>query len=625
MENVDPQFSPAFDSAPALDAASLTESQLSPPFSVAAKVAEIARVQPDATALVATCGTLSYRELDSRAERLASWLRGRGIGSGGLVGLCLERSFDQIVAALAAWKTGAAYLPLDPAWPDARLSTIVADARCAIVLGRDETARRLAGSAAPVETLDWAAVPADAVRGPGLGEDPRALAYVIYTSGTTGTPKGVEITHANLSHLIAWHVDAFGITCRDRASHLAGLGFDAAAWEIWPYLCAGASVTLIEDAARVASERLRAALIERGITIAFAPTAIAEELIAADWPADAPLRILLTGADRLVARPRPGLPFAFVNNYGPTECTVVATSAIVAPGGDAELPPIGRPIGAARIHILDGNGHLVPTGEVGEIHIGGPMVGRGYRGRPDLTAQRFVADPFGGAGDRLYRTGDLGILLADGQIAFRGRIDDQVKIRGHRVEPDEVASVLGRHPAVGACTVVARRAADGGDALVGYVVPQRTLTAEELRSFLAEQLPDYMVPASFVRLDALPLTANGKLDKAALPDPAEENALETAGFSAATTLAEQRLAEILAEVLGRGPVGIDDNFFLLGGHSLLGTQVVLRAGEAFGIELTLRDLFLAPTIRQLAAHVEALLMRMIEAMSDDEAQQRAAE
>jgi len=261
----------------------------------------------------------------------------------------------------------------------------------------------------------------------------------------------------------------------------------------------------------------------------------------------------------------------------------------------------------------------------GEIHIGGPMVGRGYRDRAELTAERFVADPFGVPGDRLYRTGDLGLRQEDGQIVFRGRIDDQVKIRGHRVEPEEVASVLREHPAIGACATIARAGADGADALIAYVVPQRTATAEELRSFLAERLPEYMVPASFVRLDALPLTANGKLDKAALPAPSEANALEAAGFSQPTTPAEQRLAEILAEVLGRGAVGIDDNFFLLGGHSLLGTQVVLRAGEAFGVELTLRDLFLAPTIRQLAGHIERLLMQMIEAMSDDEAQQRAAE
>ncbi|WP_165356595.1 non-ribosomal peptide synthetase [Sphingosinicella sp. BN140058] len=598
---------------------------LRPPFVVSEAVAAAARQSPEAPALFAACGTLSYAALDARAERLAGWLRTQGVGPDSLVGICLERSFDQLTTALATWKAGGAFLPLDPAWPDERLRTIADDAGCVLILGRDDCADRLTGVASPVHALDWDRQAISGCEALDLGAPvtTESLAYVIYTSGTTGTPKGVEITHGNLSHLIAWHLDAFAVTASDRATHLAGLGFDASLWEVWPYLCAGASVTLIEDAARTSPDRLKAALLARDITIAFVPTALAQALIAADWPADTRLRFVLTGADRLTARPRPGLPFAFVNNYGPTECTVVATSAVIAPDADQGLPPIGAPIGQTFVRILDAAGCPVASGETGELFIGGPTVGRGYRRRPDLTAERFVIDPFGAG--RLYRTGDLAAQRADGQLEFHGRVDDQVKIRGHRVEPEEVASLLGRHDLVTAASVIARRDAEGADALIAYVVPNGALTAEDLRDFLAARLPEYMIPATFVRIDTLPLTANGKIDKAALPAPDQSNAFAGAGFAAPSTPAELRLAEILEDVLGRGGVGVDDNFFLLGGHSLLGTQVVLRAGEAFGIELALRDLFLAPTIRQLAAHIEAVLLRMIEQMSDQEVEQRAAE
>jgi amino acid adenylation domain-containing protein len=590
-------------------------------------IARAARERPQEDALVAPCGALSYAELLGRAGRVAAWLQGRGVGPESLVGICIERSFDQIVVALGTWLAGGAYLPLDPAWPDGRLRTIAGDSGCAIIVGRDEAVERLAGIETPVAALDWSSPDLDSDRAfePAA---PRAdaLAYVIYTSGTTGRPKGVEVTHANLAHLIAWHNRAFQVGAADRGSHLAGLGFDASVWEVWPYLCAGASVVLASEEVRTSEVLLRAWLIAHGITVAFVPTALAQELVQAEWPSATRLRFLLTGADRLLGRPRNGLPFELVNNYGPTECTVVATSATVPPdGSDHGLPPIGRPIGETVVRILGADGQPCAAGDIGEILIGGPSVARGYRGQPALTDERFVADPFGAPGERLYRTGDLGCWRDDGQIAFHGRSDDQVKVRGHRVEPGETASVLGTYPAIRSAAVIGVPGKDG-DSLVAYLVASVGVSAEELRDFLAQSLPDYMIPSAFVRMEALPLTANGKLDKAALPAPDESNALETAGFAAAQSPAEERLVGILEEVLGRGPgtVGVEDNFFLLGGHSLLGTQVVLRAGEAFGVDLTLRDLFQAPTIRLLAARIEELVMRMIEDMSDDEAQQRAA-
>ena len=591
-------------------------------------IARVAAAHPDSVALRAPCGVVTYAELDRRANRVAAWLRGLGVGREGLVGICLERSFDQIVVALGTWKAGGAYLPLDPSWPDGRLRMIVEDAGCALVIGRAEDAGRLADGGTPVTALDWSALPEARDDVAAAPIDPRGLAYVIYTSGTTGRPKGVEVTHANLAHLIDWHVEAFGVTSADRGSHLAGLGFDACMWEVWPTLCAGASIALAPDAVRTSASQLRDWLVAEEITIGFVPTALAQELIHDSWPAGTRLRFMLTGADRLLGRPRPGLPFALVNNYGPTECTVVATSAVVPPdAGDAGLPPIGRPIGSTTIHILSAAGRPVGAGEQGEIHIGGPSVARGYRHQPGMTDERFVADRFGGVGGRLYRTGDLGAWREDGQITFHGRADAQVKIRGHRVEPEESASVLRGHRALRSAAVVAAPSPDGGDMLVAYVVAGDSVSAEELRSFLADTLPEYMIPGAFVRLDALPLTANGKLDKAALPAPCDDNALASADFAAPQSPAEERLVQILEDVLGPGSgrVGVDDNFFLLGGHSLLGTQVVLRAGDAFGVDLSLRDLFQAPTVRQLALRVEQLVMTMIEAMSDDEAQQRAAE
>jgi acyl-coenzyme A synthetase/AMP-(fatty) acid ligase/acyl carrier protein len=357
--------------------------------------------------------------------------------------------------------------------------------------------------------------------------------------------------------------------------------------------------------------RLKQWLCEEQVSIAFAPTPLAERLITTEWPAAARLRFLLTGGDTLHVFPRPELPFAVINNYGPTECTVVATSGVMPTHSvDGALPSIGKAIAGATIHILDDGGAPVPPGWPGELCIGGGGVGRGYRNRPELTAQRFIADRFSGEpGARLYRTGDLASMLPNGEICFRGRIDHQVMVRGYRVEPDGIAATLARHAAVACCAVVPRENAQGEKYLAAYVVPagEPSGMSGELRAFLAQTLPEYMMPAAFVGLPELPLTDSGKLDRNALPEPTRENALDHAGFRAPSTPTEIRLAAIVAEVLSVEGIGADDNFFLIGGHSSLGAQVVIRAREAFGVELTQWHLFEAQTVANLAAKIEDLL------------------
>jgi len=344
--------------------------------------------------------------------------------------------------------------------------------------------------------------------------------------------------------------------------------------------------------------------------------------MALSWPSHTALRILLTGADTLHRFPSPELPFTLVNNYGPTECTVVAASGPVPvetePFG---LPTIGRPIANTQIYILDENLERVPVGSPGELFISGAGLARGYVNHPELTVQKFVPCPFGATPcARMYRTGDLARSLPDGQIAFMGRVDDQVKIRGFRIEPDEITSALSEHPSVLQSVVVARELADGEKSLVAYIVqaPGALASESELKAALRTRLPDYMVPATFVQLDSLPLSPNGKVDRAALPGPTAANTLRDDQFVAPRTPVEERIAGILAPLLGLEQVGINDNFFMLGGHSLLGTQVIARVRDAFGVDLSLRSLFGSPTIAAVAEEVERLLLVRLESMSEEE-------
>jgi acyl-CoA synthetase (AMP-forming)/AMP-acid ligase II len=351
---------------------------------------------------------------------------------------------------------------------------------------------------------------------------------------------------------------------------------------------------------------------------------MAERLMHLEWPSKTALRLLLTGADTLRHYPPWTLPFALVNNYGPTECTVVTTSGTVPPGGASEqLPSIGQPITNVQVYILDENLRPLPPGTPGELYIGGRGLARGYRNHPDLTAERFVPNPLNTQpGSRLFRTGDMACFLPDGQIAFLGRSDDQVKIRGYRIELDEIITVLDRHPMVQASIVVAREDVPGEKYLVAYVVPKEKapLTAKGLREFLASNLPEYMVPALFCRLDILPLAPSGKVNRKALPSPTREHLLCDEQYIAPRTPVEERISGMLATLLRQERLGANDNFFLLGGNSLLGAQVIARVRDTFDVELTLLSLFDRPTIAGLSAEVERLLVSKLEAMSEDEAE-----
>ena len=580
-------------------------------------VAQRAQSMPEAIAVSSGFGTLTYEALDRRANRLARHLRSLGVGSNRLVGIYLERSIESVIAPLAAFKAGGAYLPLDPSLPAERLAYMLSDAGVSAVVTNGVLARNLPQGEWPVVVFDTFETEhaASSTESPEVEVLPEHLAYVIYTSGSTGRPKGVEIAHSSLLNLVQWHVRAFNVTPADRASLQAAVGFDAAVWELWPYLAAGAAVSIPEPAVRNHPESLRDWMIASGITVTFLPTALAEQMLQLRWPAQTPLRILLTGADALRRRPGLEIPFRLVNNYGPTECAVVATSGTVPPDPSATTSPsIGRPIDNTEICIFDEKRRPVAVGEPGEIYIGGAGVARGYRNNPELTAEVFVADPVrNGNGGRLYRTGDLGRLLANGEIEFLGRADEQMKVRGFRVEPGEIVSALNLHPGVQASAVSLRSEEWGEKRLVAYLVlaPGASLAVAELRETLSRRLPDYMVPAVFVKIKSLPLTLNGKVDQSVLPAPTASNTLPEAEFVAPRTLVEQRLAAILAPLLHVDQMSVKDNFFLLGGHSLLGTQLLTKIRDAFGVDLSLLSLFDHPTLEEMSIEVENLIVAKV--------------
>ncbi|HEX4961859.1 MAG TPA: non-ribosomal peptide synthase/polyketide synthase [Thermoanaerobaculia bacterium] len=559
------------------------------------------RERPDAAAVVDAAGnTLTYGDLAERAGRLAGFLSALGIGPESIVAVLMERSAELLVAQLGILKAGAAYLSLDPAHPARRLAFMLEEAAASVVLTREslDRDREKIALSAPLAALPVA---------------PEQLAYVLYTSGSTGRPKGVMVPHRGLLNLVRWDLRAHGTGPGDHRTQVASLGFDASVWEIWACLASGATLHLPAEELRLDPSRLADWMADRGITVSFLPTPLAEALLASGAPEIPSLRRLLVGGDRLLGRPEPGSGFTLINHYGPAEASVVTSAGPVPPRDRGEGVTLGRPIDGLRVHLLDRSLQPVPPGAVGELWVGGPSLARGYLGDPGRTAERFLPDPRG-SGDRLYRTGDLCRYRRDGEIEFLGRVDHQVKIRGQRIEPGEVEAALLSLPGVREAAVVVREdsyRSDGSDRsdrsvrsgdrqLVAYVVGDTA--ARSLQEQLRERLPSAMVPAAIVPLAALPLTPNGKVDRKALPAPSpvshdlppeeDRSALEDA------------VAAVWCEVLGVPQVGAGENFFDLGGHSLLLPQVQARLRDRLGREVSLLDLLTHTTVRALARHLE---------------------
>ncbi|OQW95901.1 MAG: hypothetical protein BWK79_00780 [Beggiatoa sp. IS2] len=559
---------------------------------------------PHAIAVVFEGEQLTYRELNDRANQVAHYLVILGVKSETLVAICVERSIGMIVGLLGILKAGGAYVPLDPTYPPERLAFMLADTQVSVLLTQTGVMNQL-----PV--LDVSVVYLDAEqekfahfseKNPSAKVTAENLAYVIYTSGSTGKPKGVEIRHNSLNNLIKWHQQTYQITPNDRASQIATPAFDASVWEIWPYLTAGVSIYIPNEEVRVSPTELLAWLATEAITIAFLPTPLAETVLQEELPTNLTLRTLLTGGDKLHSVYREVLPFTLVNHYGPTENTVVTTSSVVKIGELTE-PSIGTPISNTQIFVLDKHLQPVPIGVYGELYIGGDGLARGYLNRPELTAEKFIPNPFSDdLKSRLYKTGDLVRYLPDGNLEFQGRIDHQVKIRGFRIELGEIEAILSQYPSVQNAVVITRENIPGDKRLVAYLVAksQHTLTTIELRRFLQNQLPDYMIPAAFVTLDKLPLTPNGKIDRKALPPPDVQRAELETSYLAPQNEIEQKIATVLRTVLRVNRIGIQDNFFDLGANSLLLIQAREKLVQTLNQDVSILSLFQHPTISALA-------------------------
>ncbi|HYH79780.1 MAG TPA: amino acid adenylation domain-containing protein [Longimicrobium sp.] len=574
--------------------------------------AQVART-PDADAIEFEGERLSYAELNARANRLAHHLRARGVGPDVRVALCTERGLEMAIGLLAVLKAGGAYVPLDPSYPEDRLRFMLADSRPALLLTESTLAERFEESGLPVIVLDtdasgWANHPETNPVDAGLTPD--HLAYVIYTSGSTGQPKGVMNLHRGLVNRLAWGQQAWPLGADDAVLLKTSLSFDGLVRELfWP-LIAGARVVVARPEGHRDPVYLLDTIRGRGITtLNLVPSLLQVLVEEPGMERCRGLKRVLCGGEALsgalLARVHERLPWIDVHNlYGPSEAATAAVALNCTADGTRASVPVGRPVGNTRLYVLDGEGEPVPVGVAGELYIGGAGVARGYEGRPEMTAERFVADPFGGeAGARMYRTGDLARWLADGNVEFVGRNDAQVKIRGYRVEPGEIEARLREQPGVRDAAVLAREDVPGDRRLVAYVVADPSVTVEALRAHLGERLPEYMVPAAYVRLEGLPLTPNGKVDRRALPAP-EGDAYVTRGYETPAGEIEAAVAEIWAGVLRIDKVGRWDDFFELGGHSLLAVQVVSRVRQALGVEVALGDLFVRPVLRDFARELE---------------------
>jgi amino acid adenylation domain-containing protein len=595
------------------------------------------REWPDAVALVWGDESLTYRELDARANQLANHLVRLGVGPDDRVGVLLERSAELIVSILAVLKAGGAYVPLDPGYPPERLRLMLADSSVRVLLSRGDLAGVVEAGDLAVVHLDQAAgaLASESVEAPRSGATAENLAYIVYTSGSTGKPKGVMVAHRHVVQLVC-ETDYVRFAPGDRVAQASNASFDALTFEAWGAFLNGATLVGIPRDVLLSPSALREMLREERITTLYQTTALLNQLSREQPDIFAPLRDVLFGgqavdADSVRRLLKAGGPERLLHMYGPTETTAWCSwERVEQVAEDALTVSVGRATGNQRIYLLDAALDPVPVGVPGEAYVGGDGVVRGYLERPGLTAERFLPDPFAAApGARMYRTGDRLRWKADGRLEFVGRVDEQVKVRGFRIEPGEIEATLTAHADVHEARVIVREDEPGEQRLVAYVVGEAD--ADALREHLRESLPEYMVPSAFVVLEQLPLTPAGKLDVRALPAPELGPAEET--YVAPRTPTEEVLAGIWAEVLRLERVGVKDNFFEVGGHSLLATRVVSRVRDVFAVELPLRALFESPTVAGLAPQVETLVLARVaeselaealerlEGLSDDEVMQ----
>jgi fengycin family lipopeptide synthetase D len=578
-----------------------TATQLPSGMTIDQLFAEQAQRSSDHLAVVSKKGSLTYGELDHLSTQVAGYLQRKGLQKEQIVGLMTSQSPWMMVGILGILKAGGAYLPLDPHLPEERIRWILQDSGAQWLLA--DPAVNV--SDWKVETLFLQQLcslknKVDCVQ---KRHHERNLAYVIYTSGSTGKPKGVMVEHHAVINLITWHNAYYQVTSADRSTKYAGFGFDASVWEIFPYLAAGATIYMVPDEVRYDLEALHRFFDDHKISIAFLPTQIAEQFMERDHPH---LRALLVGGDRL-RRIRP-TSYRLVNNYGPTENTVVTTCAEV----DAQetIIPIGRPIANNEVYIVDREGQLQPIGVPGELCIAGESLARGYLNQPELTSKAFVSSP-----KRMYKTGDRARWIPDGQIEYLGRIDQQVSIRGYRIEPGEIEQCILQQTSVKEAVVTDYLNPDEERHLVAYLVADETCRLPEVKKRLRQWLPDYMIPTYWMKLDQLPLTANGKVDKKALPTPQRRH--DDAEKRQPVTATERRLIQLWQEVLNIPSIGVEDHFFHLGGHSLKANQLLLRIRKTFAVHLTFQDCFTYPTVKKMAAYIEQIEQTTEEALVCD--------
>ncbi len=567
---------------------------------------------PDAIAVTDGKTSLSYAELNRRSNQLARFLRKQGVQPETLVGICLGRSVHMLVAVLAVLKAGAAYVPLDPAYPKDRIAFVVQDSQAQVLITQsslleilpDTSARRIRIDA------DWSEIAGEGNTTIESKTGPHSPAYVIYTSGSTGKPKGVEILHRSVVNFLTCMQGEPGFKAEDVLVAVTTLSFDIAGLEMHLPLSVGGKIVIASREEAADGAALTQLLREHKVTVLQATPATWRLLLDSGWPGDSELKALCGGealprelAEQLLPRCR-----ELWNMYGPTE-TTIWSSVYRVQDLNWTSAPIGRPIGNTQMYVLDKNNHMVPLGVPGELHIGGDGLALGYWNRPELTSQKFIPDPFSKNPDaRLYKTGDRCRYRADGTIEYLCRLDNQVKLRGFRIELGEIESLLAQHPSIQQAVMSVREDVPGDKRMVGYLVPKpgQQILGMEIRAYLRQTLPDYMVPAALVELDALPLTPNGKVDRKALPAPEFSTAEGDGAFSPPCSPQEEMIAGVWAQILKVARVGIHDNFFELGGHSLLAMQVISRVSQAFGINLPLLALFEAPTVAGLAEKVTTL-------------------